>query len=910
MGRTHWLYTVPLRLRSLFRRRQVEQELDEELRYHLERQIEEQIAKGMTEEEARYAALRALGGVERRKDECRDMRRVRWVEDLMQDIRYGLRMLRKSPGFAAVAVISLALGIGANTAIFTLVDQILLRLLPVHNPHELFQLRTEGGVIGGNDGDHRETFSYPIYTALRDRNTVFSGITGQRVEYTSLIGEDRSEMISVGMVAGNFFEVLGIRPYLGRLLTQDDDRTRMGHPVAVLQYGFWQKRFAGNRDIIGSNIRLKGSSFTVIGISAPGFAGTDVGLQTQVWIPVMMSPIVKGNQSAFDDERYSWFYLFGRLKPGVGIDEAQAAMRVLYRQRQEEELQSQFFQIYPELRESFLRKTFNLVPAARGDSGLRSQFEQPLIVLQWLVGFVLLIACTNVANLLLARGAARHRELAIRGALGAGRLRLIRQLFVESSLLALIGGTAGLLLSSWLTRGLIRILPYDPANLFLSTSPDLRILLFATGITLLTALFFGLLPAIRGSQVSPGAALKEEASSIAGGHGHVRLRKAFVALQVGLSCLLLIGAGLFARTFQNLKNVGLGFNAENIVRFDVRPATPYDDARKLRTYRSLMEGLATVTGVEAVGASSVSLFTGGHSDGHINLPGADPKGDTYTWSFFNLITPGYFEALGIPIKAGRDLSWSDWGDSRKVCLVNEALVNQYLGGANAVGRLAAAGAKNTPDTEIIGVFGDARYHHVRGNIPRQAFGPMDTHISGIDGVNVFARIQGDPRAVMPQLREQVRRIDANLIVHDMRTLDDQLNLLLSDERLLSILSVGFALLASLLAVIGVHGVLTFVVARRTREIGIRIALGADKRGVILLIMREMVPLILIGIAAGVITGLLCGRFVKSQLFGVQATDLPVYVICAAILLAAALIVAFLPAWRASRIDPMIALRHD
>jgi predicted permease len=910
MGRTHWLYTVPLRLRSLFRRARVEQELDEELRYHLERQIEEQIAKGMTPEEARYAALRALGGVEQRKEECRDMRRVRWIEDLMQDLRYGLRMLRKNPGFTAVAVISLALGIGANTAIFTLVDQIVLRLLAVHNPHELVQLRTEGGVIGGNNGDHRQTFSYPIYTALRDRNTVFSGLTGQRVEFASMVGEDRSEMINVGMVAGNFFEVLGIRPYLGRLLTQDDDRRRMGHPVAVLQYGFWQKRFAGNRDIIGSNIRLKGSSFTVIGISAPGFAGTDVGLQTQVWIPVMMSPIVTGNQSAFDDERYTWFQLFGRLKPGVSIDEAQADMRVLYRQRQEEELRSPFFQTYPELRESFLRKTFNLVPAARGQSGLRSQFEQPLIVLQWLVGFVLLIACTNVANLLLARGAARHRELAIRGALGAGRLRLIRQLFVESSFLALIGGTAGLLLSSWLTRGLIRILPYDPANLSLSTSPDLRILLFATVITLMTALFFGLLPAIRGSRVSPGAALKEEASSIAGGHGHVRLRKGFVALQVGLSCLLLIGAGLFARTFQNLKNVDLGFNAENIVRFDVRPATPYDDARKLRIYRSLMEGLATVTGVEAVGASSVSLFTGGHSDGHINLPGADPKGDTYTWSFFNLITPGYFEALGIPIKAGRDLSWSDWGDSRKVCLVNEALVNQYLGGAKAVGRLAAAGAKNTPDTEIIGVFGDARYHHVRGSIPRQACGPMDTHISGIDGVNVFTRIKGDPRAVMPQLREQVRRIDANLIVHDMRTLDDQLNLLLSDERLLSILSVGFALLASLLAVIGLHGVLTFVVARRTREIGIRIALGADKRGVIRLIMREMVPLILIGIAAGVITGLLCGRFVESQLFGVKATDLPVYVICAAILLAAALIAAFLPAWRASRIDPMIALRQE
>ncbi|MBO0798432.1 MAG: FtsX-like permease family protein, partial [Blastocatellia bacterium] len=532
------------------------------------------------------------------------------------------------------------------------------------------------------------------------------------------------------------------------------------------------------------------------------------------------------------------------------------------------------------------------------------------IVIQWLVGFVLLIACTNVANLLLARGAARHRELAIRSALGAGRGRLIRQLFVESSLLALIGGAAGLLSSSRLTRGLIRILPYDPANLALSPSADLRILLFATVTTLLTAVFFGLLPAIRGSLISPGAAMKEEASSIAGGHGHVRLRKAFVALQVGLSCLLLIGAVLFARTFQNLKNVDLGFNAENIVRFDVRPATPYDDARKLRTYRSLLERLAAVTGVKAVGANSTSLLTGGESDSTINLPGADTKGDIYAWSYTNTITPGYFQALGIPIKAGRDLSWSDWGSSRKICLVNEALVNEYLHGANPVGRLIGQGPKGTPDYEIIGVFGDARYDHVRGKIPRQVFGPMDAFLSDIDGINVYARIQGDPRAVMPQLRDEVRRVDSNLVVYDMRTLDDQLNILLSNERLLSLLSVGFASLACLLAVIGLHGVLSFVVVRRTREIGIRVALGADRASVIRLIMREMLPVILSGIAAGVIAGLLSSRLVKSQLYGVKATDLSVYLIGAAVLLAAALAAAFLPAWRAARIDPMAALRQE
>jgi predicted permease len=829
------------------------------------------------------------------------------VDSIGQDLKYGIRQLRLNPGFTLAAVLSLALGIGANTAIFTLFDQIVLRLLPVQNPRELVQLRVEGGRVGSNSGDGLHTFSHPTYLALRDRNTVFSGLTGQLVQNASLVGEDRSEMIRVGMVAGNFFNVLGVQPHLGRLLTQDDDRTRLGHPVAVLQYDFWQKRFAGAREIVGSSIRLNGSSFTVIGVSAPGFEGTDVGLQTQVWTPVMMKPIITPTWDALDDERYAWFYLFGRLKPGVSIEEAQASMRVLYRQRQEEELQGQFFQRFPETRDRFLRQSFMLIPASRGQSNIRFSFERPLIVLQWLVGIVLLIACTNVANLLLARGAARGRELAIRGALGAGRGRLVRQLLVESVLLALAGGTAGLFMSSWMTRGLVRILPYDPANLSLSTSPDLRILLFTTGITLLTALFFGLVPALQGSRVSPGTVLKEEAGSIAG--GHVRLRKFFVALQVGLSCLLLIGAGLFARTFQNLKNVDLGFNTENVVLFGVRPATVYDDARKLLTYRSLIEGLATVQGVKAVGANRQMLLTGGRWDSSITIPGVEAKDGNQPWSFFNAITPGYFEALGITVKAGRDLRWSDWGGSKKLCLVNEALVREYLDGANAVGRLMAQGTRSTPDTEIIGVFSNARYEDVRGNIPRQVFVSMDSSIRTISGVNVFARIQGDPRVVMPQLREQARRVDSNLIVSDMRTLDEQLNRRLSNERLLSFLSVGFALLASLLAVVGLHGVLTFVVARRTREIGIRMALGADKGKVIRLIMWEMLPVILIGIAAGMITGLLCGRFVESQLFGVKATDTLVLVSSVAVLLTASMLSAFIPAWRASRIDPMASLRH-
>src|SRR2546427_2063624 len=550
----------------------------------------------------------------------------------MVEARLARRSLLKAPVFTSVAVLSLALGIGANTAMFGLADQILLRLLPVHNPRELVQLRAEGGRVGSQSGDGLHTFSHPLYLALRDRNTVFTGLTGQRIEQASLVGDERSEMISVGLVAGNFFDTLGVRPYLGRLLTPEDDKLRNGHPVAVLQYNAWMNYFGGQKDAVGSTIRLNGASFTVVGIAGANFEGTDPGIPTKVWVPVMMKPTITPTWDALDDERYAWFSLFGRLKPGVTMEQAQAAMRVLYRQRQEEELKGPMFQRFPEMKEPFLRETFSLIPASRGQSNLRSRFEQPLIVLQWLVGLVLLIACANVANLLLARAAARRREFAIRTALGASRGRIVRQLLVESLILAAAGGIAGLLLSSWLARGLVRFLPFDPANISLVTTPDLRILLFTTAITLLTALVFGLVPALQRSRVSPGLTLKEEVGAVAGRGGHVRLRKTLFALQVGLSTLLLIGANLLVRTLQNLQKVDLGFRTENVVMFGVRPATVYDEGRKRQIFRSLIEGLATVPGVKAVGANRSRLLTGGRWDSNITIPGVEPRDGNYPWS--------------------------------------------------------------------------------------------------------------------------------------------------------------------------------------------------------------------------------------------------------------------------------------
>ncbi len=834
--------------------------------------------------------------------------RARVLDTFAHDIRGGLRQLRLNPGFAGAAILSLALGIAANTSIFTLVDQVLLRLLPVQDPSALVQLHMEGGRFGGQNGDGRHTFSYPIYLAFRDRNTVLSGLTGQYPDRVSLVSGERADLADVSWAATNFFTVLGVRPHLGRVLAADDDVAENGNPVAVLQYDFWRTRYDGRPEVVGSAIHLNGAPFTIVGVAAPGFAGTNTGVITQVWAPVTArTAIDPGWPQTLKDERQAWFYLTGRLKDGLTIDHAQAAMRLLHEQRKQEEAAGEFFAKFPDTTERFLRQQLDLVPADRGLSQLRRNFERPLVLLQWLVGAVLLMACTNVAGLLLARAAAREREIAIRTSLGAGRAPIVRQLFLESLVLALAGGTGGLLLSLWLTRTLVRFLPIDPASLSLSTSPDARVLAFTMAVTLATAVIFGLLPAFRGSRVPAAAVLRASAGSIAGG-GHVRLRKTFVGVQVALCLVLLVGAGLFVRTLGNLRSVDLGFRSENVAMFGVRPATRYDEARARQMVRSVLEGIAAVPGVAAAGANTTRLLTGGRWDNQITIPGVDPPNGEVPWSFFNAVTPGYFQALGIPIVMGRDLTWGDWGSGRKLALINESLVKEYFGGAHPVGRQMGQGRAAPADTEIIGVFGDARYHDVRSQVPRQTFVNIDSRPFG--AINVFTRIAGDPRQVLPRVRAEIQRIDANLVVFDMRMMDEQRDRLLANERLLSFLSSGFAVLATLLAAVGLHGVLAFVVARRTREIGLRLALGAGRRSVVTLVLREMLIVVLAGLAAGGAAAWLAGRYVQTLLFGVQAADWPVFAASAAALALAALAGALAPAWRAARLSPILALRAE
>jgi predicted permease len=521
---------------------------------------------------------------------------------------------------------------------------------------------------------------------------------------------------------------------------------------------------------------------------------------------------------------------------------------------------------------------------------------------------VLLIACANIAGLLLARGAARRRDLAIRRAIGAARGRIVSQLFAESALVAVTGAASGLVLGSWITDLLVGLLVVDASQTSLSTSPDARVLAFTGVVTIATAILSGLVPAWQNSQVAPVAALREASGSVAGGRTHVRVRKLFVAVQVGLSAVLLLGAGLFIRSLANLQQVDLGMRPENVVTFTTSLAVPYGTERKLEAYRALLEGLEGLPGVSAAAAARTALFTGGRSDGVLNIAGREESVEP-PFTFFNAVTPGYFATMGIPVRAGAGFRWSDWGSGKRLALVNQALTDAYFEGAPPVGRMFGQGTRSTADIEIIGVVGDARYHDVRGNVPPQTFYTLDSWLDRLTRVTVYVRTSGPSKQVMPGLAAAVRRIDPNFVVSGMRTLDEQIASRMANERMLSSLAGGFAVLATILAIVGLHGVIAFQIATRTREIGIRIALGARRGIIVRLLAGEMLVLVGGGLGAGLAAAYFFGHYVQSQLFGLRADDPLVFAAATLVLLSAVAAATFVPALRASRVDPLHALRR-
>ena len=841
-----------------------------------------------------------------------------WAGTAMGDFKYALRTLRRSPGYMAVAVMTLALGIGANTAIFSLLDQILLRLLPVKNPQQLVLLTMRGHHYGSNWGGN--AISHPMFRDFQAHNEVFSGMFCRFPDPVSLTFGGQSERVNAELVSGTYFSVLGVSTTLGRTFTPEDDRVPLGHPLVLLTYDYWRQRFGGDPGIVGRSLIVNGHNMTVIGVVQPRFDGVELGYSSKIFIPIMMQDwVVVGNRKMLTDRRMRWVNAFGRLKPGVSITKAKASLEPYMHSMLEMEVKEAAFSHASAYdREQFLKCWMDVLPGSQGRSYTRRELSTPLWVLMATTGVVLLIACANLANLLLARATGRQKEIAVRLALGAGRPRIISQLLTETLSLAALGGIAGLALAFWADKALLTIyLPADSTDLNISTLPDFRILVFTLGVTVLTGIVFGLVPALQTTRPDVGRVLKDEAGAVVGG-GHAGLRKTLVVAQVALSLLLLIGAGLFLRSLKNLSNLGPGFPVERLVGFNVDPSRGgYNPERSKIYYQQLTNALSSIPGVESVGLASMRILENNEWDSSMTVEGYTPaKPEDRAEPFMNQISPGYFATLGVPIVAGRDFRMTDDHEIKKgpeeddwtptTVMINEKFAKKFFPGRNPIGLHLGFG--NDPgtrtDMEIIGIVKDIKYTN-----PEQAYIPyMGSHFLG--SMTVYLRTAVDPNLLMPTVRGKGRQLDPTLPIYRLRTTETQISNSLVTERMIASLSTVFGFLATMLAVIGLYGVMSYTVAQRTREIGIRMALGAEQGSVVWMVMRDVLGLIGIGVVAGIPAALAITRVVQSQLFGLTGHDPRTLAMAVVALTVVACAAGYIPALRASRLDPMKALRYE
>ena len=833
--------------------------------------------------------------------------------NLAHDLRFAMRTFKKSPVFVTVAVLSLALGIGANTAIFSLVDQLLLRLLPVKNPQQLVLLWSRGPHYGSNTGRYK--LSYPMYEDFRDHNQVFSGMFCRYDTSFNISYGGRTERVDAELVSGTYFPVLGVGAALGRVFTPDDDRIPGSAPFAVISYRYWKNRFAGSPDVIGKKLLVDGYPITIVGVSQAGFDGTDAGTSPDIRVPIVMEAQMDPQFAKYyslKNRRGRWVNVFGRMKAGVTIQKAKASLQPFFHQILDMEVQQEeFAHAAPETKKAFLTMWMDLLPAARGESEMRRQFANPLLVLTALVGLVLLIACANVVNLQIARATARQKEVAIRLALGATRGRIISQLLAENLLLALAGGAVGLAFAVWMDRGLLHFLPPGDSPLTISSTPDWRVLAFALAVSLLTGILFGLAPALQSTRPELAGTLKDQVGSIAGGTS-VGLRKMLVAAQVSLSLLLLIGAGLFIRSLSNLKDLDPGFRVTNLVTFAVNPTmNGYRPERSLDFYRRLRDDLTAIPGVESASLAVMPVLNGWEWDSSMTVEGYRNKPNDAPDPHMQFVTPDYFKTMRIPILLGRDFRVTDAKGAPKVCIVNEKFARRFFGDGIALGKhIGLGGDPGTRlDTEIIGVARDTKYESMRDEVPIEVYEPY-TQQDFVIGMYAYVRTASQPEQTFLSIRRVVNNLDPNLPIFQMKTLETQVEHSLITERLVATLSSGFGILATLLAAIGLYGVMAYIVAQRTREIGVRIALGASGRDVMMLVMRDVFLLTGIGIAIGLPAAWALTRMVQSQLYGIHPNDAVTVAGATAGIAVVALLAGYLPAWRATRVDPMRALRWE
>jgi predicted permease len=823
-----------------------------------------------------------------------------------QDLRFALRSLAKAPGFTFVVVLTLAFGIGANTAIFTLLDQVLLRSLPVADPAALVILDAPGSNRGRIEAD--KAFSYPMFTDFRERNTVFSGILARYPTSLTMLYENRSERARAELVSGNYFDVLGLKAAAGRLLTPSDDTDPGGHPVVVVTHGFWLRRFGGDPALIGKTVRLNGFPMTVIGIAPSGFNGTDVGTAPSFFVPLMMKAQMTPTYDGLKERRYLWLQLVARLKPGVSREQAGSAMTVLLRQVREQEIK-EMDGVSERFRKRFLETKLLVEPGARGLSEMRDEFSTPLVVLMSLVGLVLLIACANVANLLMARAPARQREIGIRLALGASRGRIVGQLLVESLLLAGLGGALGVLVAVWTGDLLLSALPVESATQAFSSTPDARVLLFTLVVTIATGIVFGLVPAWQTVRPQVLSALKEEGGSVVS-TGHVRVRKGLVVAQVALSLLLLVGAGLFVRSLWNLRALDPGFRVENVTTFGLDPTlSGYADTRSKQLFKQLVEALGQQPGVVAVGLAANMPLTRNLAMATVQVEGYKAKDGENLNPHVNWISPGFVKTMGIPLVSGRDFTDGDGPGAPRVALISEKMAHYFFGDLNPIGRRFGFGRDKPTDIEIVGVVRDGKDTSLREDAARQVYIPYSQEPE-LGGMNVFVRTAAPGAIGADALRAIVRGFDAGIPVVDIKSMRAVANESLFVDRIVAILTAAFGGLATLLAAVGLYGVMSYAVARRTREIGLRMALGAARGSVIWLVMREVTVLVAVGLAFGLPMAVGFSRAIHSQLFQVSPADPLTLVLASSTLAVVALLSGLLPASSASKVDPMLALRHE
>jgi putative ABC transport system permease protein len=899
------------------RREAREADLERELRSHLDLEAEEQRDAGLSPEEAQYAAQRALGNTVWVKEDVRMAWGFQWLETLLQDLRYGLRQLRRNPGFTVVAVLTLALGIGANTAIFSLVDAVLLKMLPVQKPEQLYRLTSIN-----IEGKANDAFSYPTFKLLEANNQTLSGVIAFRpLGNVDFVVNGNAELARGQAVSGSYFKTLGVKPILGRTITAEDD-VRGANPVAVISYGYWKARFNRSPSVAGAGITLNGAAFTVIGVTPPEFFGLEPGESVDVSIPLGSFPVVQPQFAAagtpFDvltAPFRHWLHLMARLKDGETEPRALANLGPVYEQamRQAAEGMPGLPFDSPRARKEFHETRIQLESASRGLTALREQFSKPLMFLMAVVGVLLLIACTNVANLLLARAARRQREIALRLSLGAGRVRVIRQLLTESVLLAGAGAAFGVLVAFWESNAVVSLMSHSALAVQLNVHPDARVLVFTGLVSLMAVVIFGLAPAWRASRLDLSQAVKETAQGAAAAPGRSRMAESLVIPQIALSLVLMVGAGLLVRTLQKLKNTNPGFDRQNVLLFSINPGMiGYKEAHVAELCRRLTEQMRAIPGVSAVSFSTFSPLAGWSGFTDARVEGYTPKPGENPAITVNFAGPEYFKTLGTVVLQGRDFTEADKAGTPKVAVINQAMAQHFFGDTNPIGRrFSIPGWKaDASALEIVGVVENTKLNSLREPPPPTAYMPFLQSPDSFLAETFEVRSATNPTVLTASVRQLIQQADNRLPIFGVRTLSEQLDESLVQERLVASLSSLFGLVALFLACVGLYGVMASLVARRTHEIGIRIALGARRVQVIGLVLKRGMTLALIGIGAGTLAALGLTRLMAGLLFGVKPTDSPTFVVTMIILAAVAALACYIPARRAASTDPMVALRRE